>query len=376
MTPKIIFVSSHAKLGGAERYLEILMEGLADEAVDAILCLEEGPFVERLRKLGYSPEVISTSRRATGILRSAMKLRRRIARAGGPRVIHANNLKAALVAGLATVASRVPVVWVKHDFSSDGRLARFVGRLSERIVGVVGAVTTTFGPSFRDKVQVVPNGIVPMIEDRRRGRESVVAAIGHIPKGPIVGLVGRLHPWKGQLELVAVAPEVAGRIPGVAFVIVGGPDPTTPEYETRVREQIAASNLGDRVHLLGQRNDAVSLIAGFDLLVMPSVRDDKGEGRDAFPFVGLEAMSVGTPIIAYADGGLPEMLGDCGRTVPPADRSHLAGAIVDVLTDDALRSRMETCGKARVKERFSAATMVTAMERVYEEVSGAHRQGR
>jgi len=360
---KITFVSSHAKLGGAERYLEILLGELPDGWTQEVVCLELGPFVERLRSLRSAPVVIHTSRHPTGIVRSAWRLRRGPLR-HRPDVVHANNLKAALVAGLATLGTGIPVVWVKHDFTSDGRLAHLVGRLSTRIVGVAEVVTRTFGPAFASKVQVVHNGIAPPDIDQTAARAAVASAVGGAD-GPVVALVGRIHPWKGQLELIEAAPAVVAAIPKVRFLLAGGDDPTTPAYAERVRTRIDELGLSDGFHLPGHRSDALDLIAGADVLVVPSVPDESGGGRDAFPFVGLEAMSVGTPVVAYYDGGLPELLGDCGRSVPPSDRAGFARALVEVLSDADARKRMADCGRRRVEENFSIDAMVAKMTKIY-----------
>ena len=69
-------------------------------------------------------------------------------------------------------------------------------------------------------------------------------------------------------------------------------------------------------------------------------------GREGFPYVGLEAMAVGTPVVGYAHGGLPEMLGECGLLVPPGDRAALRHAILDVLENEAERDRLAGCGSA------------------------------
>jgi glycosyltransferase involved in cell wall biosynthesis len=363
---KILFVSSHAKLGGAERYLEILMGELPEGWHKDVVCLEQGPFVDRLASLGYEPQVIDTSRHATGILRSAWQLRRGPL-TDRPDVVHANNLKAALVAGIATRGTKVPVVWLKHDFTSDGRLAHIVGRRSAKIVGVAEVVTRTFGPEFASKVEVVHNGLPPVDVDRDAGRTTLAEATSGA--GPIVALVGRIHPWKGQLELVETAPAVLEALPDTTFALIGGEDATTPDYAAHVQRRIDELGLNRSVRLLGQRDDALSLIAGADLIVVPSVPDASGGGRDAFPFVGLEAMAAGTPVVAYSDGGLPELLGDCGRGVVAGDRAELARAIVDVLSDRDASSRMADCGRRRVKESFSIDAMVAKMMDIYQQVA-------
>jgi glycosyltransferase involved in cell wall biosynthesis len=85
----------------------------------------------------------------------------------------------------------------------------------------------------------------------------------------------------------------------------------------------------------------------------------------------LDAMACGTPIVATTAGGMPEVVAD-GRTgllVPVRDHEAMAGAIVRLLRDEALRARMGAAGEARVRERFSAERMVQDTLAVYERVA-------
>ena len=78
-------------------------------------------------------------------------------------------------------------------------------------------------------------------------------------------------------------------------------------------------------------------------------------------------MAVGTPIVAYRVGGLPESVGDCGSLVDPGDRRGLLDAIIRVLAgSDALGSH-SMCGRERVTTRFSMAGMVDGLQRAYDE---------
>src|SRR5688572_6316070 len=169
----VAFVSSHATLGGSEHYLELLLGALGPSWRCAVLALADGPFVAQLEAAGVPVTVIATGRRA-GMLRSAVRLRRAL-RAASPAVVHANGIKAALVATLASLAGGPPVVWVKHDYSRDGRLTRFVGRRCRRIVGVSTAVTESLGGELADRIRVVPPGLPDRAVDRVRARTALSA---------------------------------------------------------------------------------------------------------------------------------------------------------------------------------------------------------
>ena len=265
---RVSFISSHAQLGGAERYLELLIGELGPEWVAGAVSLQDGPFVPRLRAVAPALQVIPAPARA-GMLITALRLRAELRRQR-PDVVHANGLKAALVGGLATAGTRTPVVWVKHDTGGDGRLANAVGRLCDQIVGVSPAVVATFRGSLRRKVSVVPNGIPEPRADAVAGRVALDQALGE--PGQVVMLAGRLHPWKGQIELVEAAPEILSELPDTHFALVGSADQSTPEYAEQVQQRIRERGLRDRVHLLGHRDDLPDLMAAADVVVVPSVR--------------------------------------------------------------------------------------------------------
>lgn len=371
----VSFLSSHSRGGGSERYLSTLLKRLDSDWIQDVFCLENGPLVNELRTLGLRPKVIETSHRPTAILASAFRLRRALRTP--PDVFHANGVKAALVVALATIGTGVRIVWVKHDVSWDGWLARLIALRCERVVGVSAAVLETFENKPPGRFHIVHNGIeVERGPDRRRdARLAIDSAVGRKGSGAVVALVGRLDPLKGHRELLAAAPLVAARVPGVQFVFIGGPDPSHKAYERKLRAEIDAMPEVD-VFLLGHREDAAFLLNGCDVAAIPSIADRTGRGREGFSLVALEAMVVGTPVVGYASGGLPEAVGDCGTLVRSADRVALADAIVAILTDpDRARTAAE-CGQQRVRQRFTLDRVVAAMKEQYLAASRLPKTGR
>ena len=364
---RVSFVSSHALGGGSERYLELLLERLGEDWVSGVVLLQEGPFADRLRTLGHRVEMVPTSRRA-GVLPAAMRLRRTLCRQS-PQVVHANGVKAALVAGLAMIGTGIPVLWLKHDFSWDGGpLASLVAWRSRTVVAVSTAITATFGPWLSRRVRVVPNGIPEYTRDRENGRGAIAELTGSA-EAPTVLLVGRLHPAKGQIELVEAAPLVLERRPDVRFVLLGEEDPTQPAYAEKVRSRVAELGMERHTIFAGHRSDPLRMMSGSDVIVLPSVPDERGAGKEACPFALLEAMAVQTPVVAYAAGGIPEVLGDCGRLVAEGDRTALAEAIVTLIEDEDERGRVAACALERVRSRHSLDATVEAMRQAYRETA-------
>jgi glycosyltransferase involved in cell wall biosynthesis len=367
---RVAFVSPFVIQGGAERYLSLLLDGLERDWIARIYFLADGPLVGELHERGYPLEVVPTGPGPLAILRSALLLRRELRRLR-PDVVHADGIKGALVTTLALAGTRVPVVWLKCDFSHDGWLARAVARRCRSIAAVSRAVTETFRDGALEKTTVVPFGLPEAAVDRERGRAAVRGLVGE-GSGPVLGLVGRLDPHKGHREVLAVLPRLRERH-DVRAVSVGANNPAHPGYREQLAAEIAAAGLEGAVALPGFRGDAVELIAGCDALVIPSVTSRGGLGKEGFSLVALEGMGVGTPVVAYDHGGPPEVLGDCGLLVPPGDREALGDALLRLLEDGDLRERLAQCGRRRARERFSLSAMIEAMESRYREALAAVR---
>jgi glycosyltransferase involved in cell wall biosynthesis len=145
--------------------------------------------------------------------------------------------------------------------------------------------------------------------------------------------------------------------------IVGdGPDLDALTAQTRQR------GVGHAVHFLGPSDEPLSALRALQIFVHPS-------WVEAFPYVILEAMSVGLPIVASDVGGVGEALvdGRSGVLVPPHDATALARALNDLLARPAETARIGAEALKRVGRQFSLTTMIGHMAGVYSEVAPAPR---
>jgi glycosyltransferase involved in cell wall biosynthesis len=356
---RVTFVSPFAQRAGSERYLGLVLEGIPREHVRDVVFLQDGPFVEDVRGRGFPVTVWPTGAGPAAILGAARRLRRHLAR-DRPDLVHANGIKAALVSVLATAGTRTPVLWVKHDLSFDRSLARPVALGCRLVVGVSEAAVRVFGPRLRRKVRVVPNALPPVQvarEQRGAGRS------------PEIALVGRLYAMKGQHELLEAAPDLAARVPEVRISFVGPEDPSVPEYAAKLRKRTTELGLDGVVTFVGEVDDAAGFLARCDVVAIPSVPAERGN-TESFSLVALEAMAVGTPVVAYAEGGLPEVLADCALLVQTGDRRGLADALVRVLEDGELAASLAACGRERVAREFSLERMLESLQACYREARG------
>ncbi|MBD3345976.1 MAG: glycosyltransferase [Chitinivibrionales bacterium] len=198
----------------------------------------------------------------------------------------------------------------------------------------------------QDDVHVVPNGVeIPDTSgwDRRYLKKTIDMSDGL----PVILAAGRLFSQKGFEYLIEAVEKVNYSGRPVRCAIAGGGDDTP--YRSLARKL----GIKDRVHFLGERSDLPRLMYGADIFVLSSI--DEG-----LPNVVLEAMSVGTPVVATRAGDAGEIITDSteGYLVPVGDSSLLAEKITGLLENEDERKRFSKRCIQTVKERYSISVMI------------------
>lgn len=191
----------------------------------------------------------------------------------------------------------------------------------------------------------------------------------------VVLFVGRLDKRKGVEWLLRAIPRVLERIPNVRFKIIGSLNPFDRSYDARYASlmlELHRAGLVDRVNHL-PHVDHFSMAAEYqaaDLCVVPSLYDNS-------PNTAIEALSCGTPVVATNVGGIPEYVPDgvCGRLVPPGDPAELAAAIIALLEDDALRSKMARQARERALSAYNRRIVATRTEPLYHQAIERFEKG-
>jgi glycosyltransferase involved in cell wall biosynthesis len=175
---------------------------------------------------------------------------------------------------------------------------------------------------------------------------------------PLVGMVSRLHPIKGQPDLVAAWPAVRRAVPDAHLVFVGdGPE------RAALEAAVAATGETSSVHFTGNRDDVPGVLAALDAFVFTSYREGQSGAL-------LEAMAAGKPIVATDIVENRELVSD-GETavlVPTAEPAALSAAIVGLLCDPDRAAALGAAARTDAIARFSLDRMVGNFEAVYESV--------
>lgn len=360
----VLFVSNHGDVvGGGEVSLLTLLKGL-DRArwAPVVVVPSDGAVAERCRTLGLPTHVIPLpGLRCPGpaVVRGGLALRR-LVRAAGAALLHANGSRAMLYAGLAGRLAGRPVIWHLRIAEPDPLLDWMLSRLASRIIATSDAVRARVRrwPEAYARSSVVPNGIDLEAFVPAKDPASVRDALGLGPGARVVGSVGRLVRFKGHRYLLSAFARLRERYPESGLVIVGdGPERSRLEADAR------ALGIAGDVRFTGHREDVADLLAIMDVFVLPSLGEHFGR-------VLLEAMALERPVVATAAGGVPEIVEDrvTGLLVAPADAGALAEAVAALLADPVRARDLGRAGRRRVAERYPLARHAAEVEAVYEEV--------
>jgi glycosyltransferase involved in cell wall biosynthesis len=239
---------------------------------------------------------------------------------------------------------------------------RLVKRRAAAVIAVSAAVekwVLSWGVA-RDRVRIVRNGIhSPEPDPGMRARMRAELSLSDADVAAC--FLSRLEPVKRPLLFVEMACRALKRRPEAVFVVIGEGPLLEP-----MREAAAAAGCGERFRFLGFRNDVDQVLSAMDLLVNTSE-------IEGVPISLLEAMGHGAAPVAFAVGGLAEVIehGRTGILVPAHDADRFVEELSGLLADPHRRRALSEAAAAAVRERFSDRTMA---ERTMEAYGEARRR--
>jgi glycosyltransferase involved in cell wall biosynthesis len=193
-------------------------------------------------------------------------------------------------------------------------------------------------------------------------------AMGAGPGDAVLFTAGRFVRKKGFEYLIDAVGRLAPRWPSLRLVIGGGGD-LDGELRARARER----GVADRVSFPGVlAQDAVAAhLAGADIAVMPSVRDDAGN-VDGLPNAVMEALASGTALVATRVGGIPSVVEHqrTGWLVAERDAGALEAALDHLLADPQARAALGSAARTDVLQRRTWEAAADALEQVYDRAAG------
>ncbi|MFT5466485.1 MAG: glycosyltransferase involved in cell wall biosynthesis [Verrucomicrobiales bacterium] len=200
--------------------------------------------------------------------------------------------------------------------------------------------------------------------------EPIREEFGIALDAPLVGIVGRLHPWKGHTFLLKAIADLVGEFPNLRLMIVGDAAfEAHGDFRQELVDEVAELGLNDHVIFTGSRSDIPEIMSALDIFAIPSL-------VEPFGIVSIEAQACGTPVVGAKVGGIPETMaeGETGLLVPPKDADALRDSIGVLLRDPDKRRKMGEGAHDFVEKNYSAPAMAKKTDELYADVLAAHSQ--
>jgi L-malate glycosyltransferase len=380
---RILFYNHTGHVSGAERVLLMILANLDLKRFEPAVACPEGELAASCGSLGIKHCALEEFRvrhlwtplrliEYLFYIVDAARSLRTLIRDLPPALIHANGVRSGLIASAATIGMRIPVLWHVHDILPRGPIGIairwFALFRTTAIVAVSNATAERLrGTAFRlfgsrTPVRTVYNGIEldafrPEPGSRRGKRTELELSDSQFA----IGSVGQITPRKGQLELIRAFAPMARALPEASLLVVGeplyGPDGAYLEALKRESDRLG---LRGRVRFLGHRKDVAGILQALDLLVLNS-------SSEPFSVVLLEALASGTPVLAAAVDGVPELITD-GRTgflVEPGNPERLTSRLLELARDADKRAAAGRNGRVHVAGGFGTARFQRDIEAIY-----------
>jgi glycosyltransferase involved in cell wall biosynthesis len=293
--------------------------------------------------------------------RRARRELRSIIAAVEPDVVHAHGLRAGIDSALAAKGSGAHVVVTVHNLvrpEVSGRLKalalkpaeRMVVARADRVLAVSRDIATALsrgGPG--GEIEVLHLGIEPGKRPERSAAD-VRRELGLADDAGLVVTASRLSPQKALHVMIEAMTAMD------AMLLICGEGP----LEGELRSRAAELKIAERVRFLGFRTDVADLIAAADVFCLSSV-------WEGVPLAAMEAVQLGTPVVATDVGGTGELIADrvSGRLVPPGDPNALAAALTEVLANEDARRAYVEAARAALAHDFSTERMLERLREIY-----------
>ena len=373
MRGHIVYVIPTMKVGGTERQLIHLMQGLADDFEISLICTRSsGALIGDARRICPRVHILEASsgwdfrmtKRIYGLLRSHPA-----------HIVHTFLFGLDLFAHRAARRAGTPVIlssrrelatWQKHRH-------RLMQRLGNRYVDAIIANSQAVANHAIKQEQadpalfrIIPNGVDTDAFTCRQPAESLRKRFSLPLNAPIVGMVANFSPIKDHALFVDMAGILLERRKDVHFLLVGN----GPLVE-RIGELVIRRGYEKHFHRFATASEVAELCAVMDVSVLCS----KMEG---FPNAMIEAMAAGKPVVAPAVGGITELIhdGETGRLIASRDPKDFAAAVEYFLDHPEAGRATGQSARQWVRENLPMRAMVDRHRKLYLELLARNKKQR
>ena len=385
MKKNVLIFNQSSELYGSDKALLELLEHYPGNYNPIVVLAAEGPLKEILLSKGIrvikAPVMKLTRKRMSPIgmlglmadMISGLFTLWRATRKLNIRLVHSNSI-AVLMGGFYAVIFRKKHVWHVHEIVEHPKLVanlypKWVNFFSHYIIFNSGAAMNRFlevVPSIKKKSAVVYNGQTRM-EKTLTANERVLfrqEKFNCSDTNIVIGLVGRISRWKGQLLLLDAFKKLIEKHPDTRLVYLGSPPPGQEYFLENLQSKIAEYHLSQFVTLIGFDQNIWPYYDAMDIVAVPST------DPEPFGLVATEAMLSSKPVVGSGFGGLAEVIvhNQTGLLFTPNSVDDLTASLELLIADADLRHRMGMAGRDRVASVFSTQQYVNGIAQAYASV--------
>jgi len=377
---RIHHVITRLIIGGAQENTVATIIGLnekPDIAVRLISGLSRGPegslenrFQNRLSLLQTVPELVRPVH--PWLDWRALRRLTRIFREDRPHIVHTHSGKAGILGRMAAHRAGVPLIlhtihgpsfgvfqsWLPNQLFKTAE--RHAARYTTHLISVADAMTDQYlaaGIGRREQFTRIFSGfdLEPFLQARNDAQ--LRKSCGLTPEHFVIAKLARLSPLKGHDDLLAAAEKLIPRCPQARFLLIGDGS-LRAEFEQKLRTRRM-----DQYFVFTGVVDPTTVpeLLGLADVVVHFSR------REGLPRALPQAMAAGKPIVSYHLDGAPEVCfeGQTGFLIQPGAFDQIAARLLQLASDEKLRTRLGNAGREWVRPRFSERTMVDAIYDLY-----------
>lgn len=348
---KVLLVINDSRRGGGQKNVLQLAEYLSSTYSVGLAC-PRGPLLDRARLGGYETFEIGTGFRCIWQIRRAVQ-------SFNPSVVHTHLLGTSFYTVIGSMGTGVKLITTLHNpvlYSGISYRRKLAYPFALRCVCLRATVCIAVSEEIRKEVNaIVGKNIAVHIANTVKVPEPRSSVVTFKAQGPLtLVVVGALTDAKGHPYLLQAVAQLK-RSMDVRLLVVGS-GPRLAKLQLMVEEL----NLQGEVQFVGEVDDVASALENTDIVVVPSV-------FEGTPYVLLEAMALGKPIVATNVGGIPRVIrsGDNGILVPPMNAEAIVMAINTLARDETLRKNIAVNARRTVVADFDHQRTMKAYARAY-----------
>lgn len=388
----ILFIESGTSSGGSFGSLFLLVKKLdRSRFKPVVVYLNENPFIEKLERLGikvyliedylYSKNVLFLKRKIAAQLyklqfvipalsvvldylihSNSIRKILKIIKEEEISLVHLNNqpnrdLYGALAAKIAKLPCVNHIRSPQHSFVINKTKVKFLNNNSSAFIAASDDVKLKWEKAGLDskKSHLIYNGIPQQVVNTVKLHEQF-----SLPESTsfVISCIGRFVHWKGQHTLIKAFSKFSEQNTNSHLLLIGD-----GEEKEKLKALVKECGVSDKVTFTGYINNSLEVTEASDLLVLPSQ-------NDVCSRVLLEAMMVGTPIIAADSGGNPELIShnNNGLLFKYGDINDLSNAITQIHSSSTKRLKFVENGKLIQSKKFSTEVYVSSIEMIYKDL--------